>query len=163
LAFCQDIENSKDKSGGNPNMKLRDFVRMDEELYKADQEFEDAPRKGVAQNDEKTISNEGKDGDGSPSRGPVSVVKNVCSFCKKPIKKSEAWEGDMMGRVYHRECFDQKFDNKDPERYGSQYPDYPEGVKPEHTKESTNERSTTMAKPKTEAKKPVKVKKPVKK
>jgi len=144
-------------------MRLRDFIKLDEELYKADKEFEDAPRKG-AQNDEKAIPNEGNDADGSPTRGPVKVTKNVCAFCKKPIKKSEAWEGDMMGRMYHRECFDEKFDNKDPERYGSQYPDYPEGVKPEHTKESTNERSAIMAKkPKTEAKKPVKVKKPVKK
>jgi hypothetical protein len=145
-------------------MKLRDFIKMDEELYKADKEFEDAPRKGVAQNDEKAIPNEGDDKDGSPTRGPVKVTKNVCSVCKKPIKKSEAWEGDMMGRMYHRECFDEKFDNKNPERYGSQYPDYPEGIKPEHTKESTGEGMQMAKKPQTEAKKPAKApKKPVKK
>jgi hypothetical protein len=149
-------------------MRLRDFIKLDEELYKADQEFAEPVHKGVAQNDEKAIPNEGDDKQGFPNRGPVTEVKNVCAFCKKPIKKSEAWEGDMMGRIYHRECFDEKFGNSNPEILGQKYPDYPEGVKPEHTKESTNERSMGMTpkKPQTEAKKPVKKappKKPVKK
>jgi len=146
-------------------MKLRDFVKaekVNEELYSADKEFEEPVHKGIVKNDEKEIPNEGNDEKNDPVRGPRKVVKNACAGCGKPIKKGEYWMGDMMGRLYHRDCFDEKFGNLDPDIQGSQYPEYPEVNPKEKADEIKFERSPKMAKskePKKEVKKPVKTSK----